>query len=187
MFFAFFMLVVSAAAFASWTPLRTGAGTWLGNRRVAGHADLIQSAALSAGIDPCLLAGIVLIESGGRIGVRSSKGALGLCQLMPATAAERALILGLSIPDEGRLLSDPELNATLGASYMAWLLKKMDGDTERALVAYNAGPGRLKGWETKAGGFAAWAAGPGAQSGPLGYARRVLSEAEKFRTQGLFP
>ena len=72
-------------------------------------------------------------ESGFRPCAVSSQGAQGLMQLMPATAQD----LNVSDP------FDPKQNVSAGARYLKQLLDKYSGDVERALGAYNAGPGRV--------------------------------------------
>jgi len=63
----------------------------------------------------------------------SPKGAVGLAQLMPATARD----LGVDP-------ADPVANLKGGARYLRSLLDQFDGDVEKALAAYNAGPGRVR-------------------------------------------
>ena len=72
-------------------------------------------------------------ESGFRPCAVSSAGAQGLMQLMPTTAQD----LNVSDP------FDPKQNVSAGARYLKQLLDKYSGDVERALGAYNAGPGRV--------------------------------------------
>ena len=83
-------------------------------------------------ISPVLLEALVWQESRWRAGARSSAGAIGLAQLMPGTARE----LGVNP-------LDPNANLAGGARYLRQQLDRFDGDIERALAAYNAGPGRV--------------------------------------------
>lgn len=92
----------------------------------------INQAAAAHGLDPALLAGLVKIESGFNPTATSAAGAMGLTQIMPATAAE----LGLSAP------YNPQVNLEAGARYLAWLINQF-GSTESALMAYHGGPGRI--------------------------------------------
>ena len=89
-------------------------------------------------MSPRLLAALTGQESAWRASVVSPKGAVGLTQLMPATA--RALAVDPR---------DPAANLAGGARYLRQLLDQFDGDIERALAAYNAGPGRV----VRAGGI----------------------------------
>lgn len=89
---------------------------------------------LSARFDlsPVLIEALVWQESRWRANAVSPAGARGLAQLMPGTARE----LGVD-PD------DPFANLEGGARYLREQLDRFDGDLERALAAYNAGPGRV--------------------------------------------
>ena len=99
--------------------------------------------------------GIIQQESGGRqftpIGrpLTSQKGAIGIAQLMPDTATEAAKLAGLEY-DEKRLKTDPEYNKALGLAYFK---KQVDDfkDNRLAIMAYNAGPGRVNEWITEYG------------------------------------
>ena len=91
-------------------------------------------AELSARFDlsPALIEALVWQESRWRAEALSPVGARGLAQLMPGTARE----LGVN-PD------DPFANLEGGARYLRQQIDRFDGDLERALAAYNAGPGRV--------------------------------------------
>ena len=94
--------------------------------------EIIASAAHAHGLDPKLLHALVITESGYRPDARSSAGAGGLTQLMPATAVE------LGVEDR----FDPEENLRGGADYLARQIVRF-GDLRLALAAYNSGPGRV--------------------------------------------
>ncbi|MEL6238747.1 MAG: lytic transglycosylase domain-containing protein [Pseudomonadota bacterium] len=83
-------------------------------------------------LSPSLLEAVVWQESRWRAGAVSHAGARGLAQLMPGTAR----YLGVD-PD------DPMQNLEGGARYLREQLDRFDGDLEKALAAYNAGPGRV--------------------------------------------
>jgi hypothetical protein len=93
----------------------------------------LTQAAATANISPSLLSALVWQESRWNPQAVSRKGALGLAQLMPATAR----YLGVNP-------SDPVQNLAGGARYLRMLLDQFDGDVEKALAAYNAGPGRVR-------------------------------------------
>jgi soluble lytic murein transglycosylase-like protein len=95
---------------------------------------LIQQAAQHEGLDANLLRAVARQESGFRSCAVSQKGAMGLMQLMPATAQE----LGVRDP------FDPAESLSSGARLLKQLLVRFGGDTALALGAYNAGPGRVE-------------------------------------------
>lgn len=91
---------------------------------------LIEAIARNQGMNPSVIRGIIEVESGYNPYAKSSKGAMGLMQLMPQTAQD----LGVSDP------WDPTENITAGTRYFSWLLRKYSGNMTLALAAYNAGP-----------------------------------------------
>ncbi|HWR50006.1 MAG TPA: lytic transglycosylase domain-containing protein [Bryobacteraceae bacterium] len=94
---------------------------------------MVQRAASVTGLAPDLLSAVIATESAGRPCAVSPKGAQGLMQLMPETAA----MLGVKDPFE------PVQNIDGGARYLSDLLERYGGDLPLALAAYNAGPGRV--------------------------------------------
>ncbi|MCY0886423.1 MAG: lytic transglycosylase domain-containing protein [Firmicutes bacterium] len=96
-------------------------------------APLFQQAAAATGLSPALLQAVALTESGDNPAAVSDKGAIGLMQLMPATA--RAL---------GVDPYNPAANVLGGARYLAGLLQQFGGSLPLALAAYNAGPGAVE-------------------------------------------
>ena len=108
-----------------------------GYRVPSSLAEQIVDAALQTGIEPEVAFGLVATESGFQRTARSHVGAIGLAQLMPATA--RWLEPGTTRKD----LEHPQTNLRLGLGYLRDLIEKYDGDTELALTAYNRGPGTV--------------------------------------------
>lgn len=107
----------------------------------------LTEAAERHGISPELIAIVVLIESQGNPAARSPGGAIGLMQIMPATAAEIAAERHLEDHSEARLW-EPAYNLDFGAWYLAKQLDAFRALGDRALalaaVAYNGGPGRAR-------------------------------------------
>jgi len=89
-------------------------------------------------------------ESEFNIGIGSSVGALGLMQLMPATAEEVAGMLGEPY-SRARLTSDWEYNARLGARYLRELQDEFGPSPVQIAAGYNAGPSRPKAWMDERG------------------------------------
>ncbi len=96
-------------------------------------APIVDRAANKTGLAPELLSAVIATESAGRPCAVSAKGAQGLMQLMPGTAAQ----LGVDDP------LDPAQNIDGGARYLSDLVERYGGDLPLALAAYNAGPGRV--------------------------------------------
>lgn len=91
--------------------------------------EVIPSLGRRYGVDPALVKAIIEVESAWNPRARSSKGALGLMQLLPATAARFGV----------RRIFDPEENVTAGVRYLRFLLDRFRGDLGLTLAAYNAG------------------------------------------------
>jgi len=91
--------------------------------------------------------GLVRSESAFRVDAVSTAGAVGLSQLMPSTAAGQAKALGIARYD----LKKPKDNLEIGLEYFACLLDRAGGKPLRAMMAYNAGYGRLKTWIAESG------------------------------------
>lgn len=88
-------------------------------------------------IDPHLLASMVSTESAGRMNAVSSKGALGLMQVMPGTARS------LGVRDPRALLTNRPLALATGAAYLKQLQGKFGNNVPLVVAAYNAGPGAV--------------------------------------------
>lgn len=98
----------------------------------------------------------IAVESSNDAGAVSPKGAVGLLQVMPETAAEIAKeIKDGNFPGNGdpervrQYLSDPTISRRYGNYYMNKMLAKYNGDVEAALIAYNGGAARANAWIAK--------------------------------------
>ena len=96
------------------------------------YAQALVEIAKANEISPYLLEAVVWQESRWNPSARSRAGAIGLAQLMPGTARD----LGVDP-------NDPLQNLSGGARYLRQQLNRFDGNVEKALAAYNAGPGRV--------------------------------------------
>lgn len=102
-------------------------------RRVSAYDALIDEHSTTHGVRADLVRAVIQAESGFNPVARSIKGAMGLMQLMPATAVE----YGVRNP------YDPAENIRAGVAYLKRLLEKYSQKEELALAAYNAGPGAV--------------------------------------------
>jgi len=130
-------------------------------RNYAVFEEIISKAATRHGLDPDLIRAIIQIESGGIPDARSSKGAIGLMQLMPETS----LNLAVSNP------FDPKANIWGGTKYLSQLLERFRGNLVLTLAAYNAGPEKVK----KYGGIPPY---PETRR----YVRNVLNQWQKYKS-----
>lgn len=124
------------AAGQRWAELRTAASAVGGAvaDSLQRYGAEIRQATAETGVDPALLLSVLVQESGGNARARSPKGALGLMQLLPGTAAE----VGVRRPWH------PEENIVGGARYLARLLARFGQRLDLALAGYNAGPGAVE-------------------------------------------
>jgi soluble lytic murein transglycosylase-like protein len=97
--------------------------------RAAQYDAMIEKAAISAALEPNLLRAVIVVESGFNPRAVSKQGAVGLMQLMPATASR----FGVSNP------YDPKQNVHAGARYLKFLMDRFGQNIRLALAAYNAG------------------------------------------------
>lgn len=96
---------------------------------VTRYLPLVEKAAREHQVDRALLSAVITVESGFDPNAVSSKGAVGLMQLMPATARRYGITN----------LYDPAQNIQGGAKYLRYLMRKFNNDLSLTLAAYNAG------------------------------------------------
>ncbi len=102
------------------------------------YSDIITSACDRHGVDPALVHAIVKVESDFNPLAVSRKGAMGLMQLMPQTAAE------LNVQNT----FSPHENIDGGVKYLKYLIDRYEGNLTLALAAYNSGENAVKKWGT---------------------------------------
>ena len=107
-------------------------------------ADITQ-AATAVGLEPALVFGLIRQETRFMPQLRSSAGASGLMQVMPATARWVAKRIGLDWRNPEQI-HDPLVNLRLGTHYLKLVLDDLGGSQAMAAAAYNAGPGRPRRW-----------------------------------------
>ena len=95
--------------------------------------EMIREVSARYRVDPALVRAVIQTESNWNSSAISRKGALGLMQLVPGTAQQ----LGVNNA------FDPKQNLDGGVRYLHTLLERYNGDLDRALAAYNAGPGAV--------------------------------------------
>jgi hypothetical protein len=98
--------------------------------------EYIEQVALQHQVNPDLVHAVIEVESAWNPKARSRKGALGLMQLMPKTAARFGV----------RDLFDPQENIEGGVRYLRFLLDRFHGNLKYSLAAYNAGEGAVAAW-----------------------------------------
>jgi len=114
------------------------------------YPEQVASSAQRAGLDPYFLLAIMRRESLFRPDTRSAAGAVGLLQLLPATARRASIVLGRSIPADADM-ANPAVAIDLGAWYLSELVGRF-GDPAIAAAAYNAGPRIAAPWVVKGAG-----------------------------------
>ena len=116
-----------------------------GMRYLAPYGKVLSEQARIRQIDEPWVLGLVRQESRFIADARSSAGASGLMQLLPATARWVARKIGMKGYHSSRV-NQPRVNVTLGAFYLRHVLGGLDGSPVLAAAAYNAGPGRARRW-----------------------------------------
>ncbi len=115
-------------------------------RYLSPYSEQVRPAARNQSLDDAWVYGLMRQESRFVSDARSSVGASGLMQLMPATARWVANKIGLKNFRPGQV-NDTETNLLLGTSYMRMVMESLDNHPVLASAAYNAGPGRARRWQ----------------------------------------
>jgi len=117
-------------------------------RFVAPFETFVSAAARAADIEPAWIYGLIRQESRFILDARSSAGAAGLMQLMPATARWVAAKVGMK---NFRLkkIDDVQTNTLLGTHYLGMVQERFDGSQILATAGYNAGPNRAAQWRDR--------------------------------------
>ncbi len=114
-------------------------------RYLSPYSDQVRPAAKSQSLDDAWVYGLMRQESRFVTSAKSTVGASGLMQLMPATAKWVAKKIGLKGFHQGQV-NDTETNVLLGTTYMRLVMESLDNHPVLASAAYNAGPGRARKW-----------------------------------------
>jgi len=114
-------------------------------RYMAPFGDQVRPAAQKQSLDDAWVYGLMRQESRFITNAKSTVGASGLMQLMPATARWVAKKVGMNDYTHGKV-NDTEVNVLLGTTYMRLVMESLDNHPVLASAAYNAGPGRARKW-----------------------------------------
>lgn len=117
-------------------------------RYLSPYSDQVRPAATNQSLDSAWVYGLMRQESRFITTAKSSAGASGLMQLMPATAKWVARKIGLKDFRQGQV-NDTETNLLLGTTYMRLVMESLDNHPVLASAAYNAGPGRARKWRAE--------------------------------------
>lgn len=134
-----------------WTSSALGNLSVGAKSRALGYWPLMVKAGAQFKLDPLLIQSVIHAESAFNPMALSPKGAMGLMQLMPATARRMGVAEGSALGgDEWRIaslsamLQQPEVNIQAGSKYLAYLMQLFEGNMVLAVAAYNAGEGAVQ-------------------------------------------
>ncbi len=119
--------------------------TWSGELPLAAHSYPLRPLPGSLAAESALVLAVIRQESAFEVKAVSHAGALGIMQLLPATARKTASGLRMRYTN-AKLTADANYNIRLGSTYLAQLLNDFDGSYALAVAAYNAGPSRVHDW-----------------------------------------
>lgn len=127
------------------TSVRTRESVDMSQRFPTPHRPLLLARTAEVGLDPAYVYGLIRQESRFVTEARSSVGASGLMQVMPATARWTARKIGMS-DFRPHQITDHEVNVRIGTAYLKLALDDAEGSLPMAAAAYNAGPSRVRQW-----------------------------------------
>ena len=151
-------------------------------RYLAPYRDVMKGYVGQLQLDEAWVYGLIRQESRFIANVKSSAGAAGLMQLMPATARWVARKLGLRDYRWTRV-TDVDTNINLGTWYLKHVYETLDNHPVLASAAYNAGPGRARGWRADAPMEAAIYAESIPFNETRDYVKKVMSNANYYGQQ----
>ena len=144
--------------------------------------EAVVKRAQSINLDPAFVYGLIRQESRFIMDARSTVGASGLMQVMPATARETARRLGM-VGFTADQITDRDVNIAIGTGYLKMVLDDLAGSMPMAAAAYNAGPGRPRTWRGQSGS-AVLDAAIWAENVPFSetrdYVKKVLSNTTNY-------
>jgi len=117
-------------------------------RYLAPYRERFRSSAHEHGLDEAWVLGVARQESRFIANARSRSGAMGLMQLMPATAKWVAGKLGMKRFRQA-IVTDLDINISMGTYYLKYVLETLDNQPVLASAGYNAGPGRARNWRAR--------------------------------------
>ncbi len=139
------LLVLVAGVVAAWASVHQSMPAWYARLWYPlEYEEAIREHAERNDLDPALIAAVIHTESGFVPDSRSSEGAVGLMQVLPATARFVADQPRRPSPPPHRL-EDPEVNIAYGSRYMRYLVDSF-GSVPKALAAYNGGESNVRRW-----------------------------------------
>ncbi len=119
------------------------AGAALPEPGMNAYAELLERTAAEFDVDAALVKAVIAAESSFNPAAVSAKGAVGLMQVMPATA-ERYGVVGDKRRSVSQKLRDPATNVRVGTRYLADLFRLFPSQTRLVLASYNAGEGAVQ-------------------------------------------
>ena len=152
-------------------------------RYLAPYRDVMKSYVSQQQLDEAFVYGLIRQESRFIADVKSSAGAVGLMQLMPATARWAAQKVGLKNYQGGAQTANVETNLNLGTWYLRHVLDTLDSHPVLASAAYNAGPGRARAWRASEPMDAAIYAESIPFNETRDYVKKVMSNASYYSQQ----